>query len=125
MPNAIQYENVTFTVGGQNPQSKTVQVAFSIDPVTGIGTATASFTYTGTNSGVDTITAALPSFNYTSNAATVAWQACPSLISASNVVSVGVIRNGSSDGFNLTSMVPYTYTLTVQSLYYNTSKFFN
>jgi hypothetical protein len=125
MPNIIQFENVVFTVGGQNPQAKTVQVAFSIDPVTGIGTGLASFTYIGTNSGVDTVTAALPSFGFTSNAATVAWQACPSLISASNVISVGVFHNGQSLGFNVSTPVPFDYTLTVQSLYYNTSKFFN
>lgn len=125
MPNIIQYENVVFTVGGQNPQTRTIQVPFSIDPVTGIGTASASFTYTGTNSGVDTVTAALPSFSFTSNAATVAWQSCPSLISAGNVISVGVFHNGQSLGFNVSAPVPFDYTLTVQSLYFNTSKFFN
>src|SRR5271157_5505856 len=113
------YDNVTFTVGGANPQTKTVQVAFNVNPVTGVGTATASFTFTGTNSGIDTITAALPDFGYTSNAATVAWQACPSLISASNVISVGVIHGGQYHGFPYTSAQAFLYTLTVASFYYN------
>jgi hypothetical protein len=119
MPNTTIFENVTFTVGGPNPQTKTVQVAFSVDPNTGIGNATASFAYTGANAGVDTVTAALTSFGLTSNPASVAWQAAPGLLNSSNAISVGVIHNGASRGFNITSAIPFLYTLTVPSLYYN------
>lgn len=119
MPNTTIFENVTFTVGGPNPQTKTVQVAFSVDPNTGIGNATASFAYTGSNAGVDTVTAALPSFGLTSNPASVAWQAAPGLLNSSNAISVGVIHNGASRGFNITSAIPFLYTLTIPSLYYN------
>lgn len=120
MPNVTIFENVTFTVGGSNPQTKTVQVAFTVDAVTAIGTASASFTYTGTNGGTDTVTAALPAFGLGSNAATVAWQQTNGAISVGNQISLGVIHNGQNHGFNISSPVAFAYTLTVSSLQYNT-----
>ena len=121
MPNAIQYENVTFTVGGQNPQTKTVQVAFSVDQSTGLGTATASFTYTGVNGGTDTIAASLPAFGYTSNPATVVWQSVNGLFAVGDQISVGSLQvpETSFYGWTITSPQPFTSVITVNSLYWN------
>jgi hypothetical protein len=120
MPTITQYENVTFTVTGQNPQVKTVQVAFSVDTTTGLGTASTTFTYLGANSGVDTVTASLPSFALTSNPSTVAWQAANGIIAFGDQVSVGSLQAaGQSNGWTLTAPQPFTSTITVSSLYWN------
>jgi hypothetical protein len=67
-------ETITFTIGGANPQTKTAQV--SVDPNTGVGTT--SLSYTGTNGGTDIIQATMLASNgvsYVSNQTQVNWQA--------------------------------------------------
>src|SRR5271156_6746929 len=122
MANITQFENVTFTVAGANPQSRTVQVAFSVNPTTGVGTATANFAYTGTNGGTDTVTASLPAFSYTSNPATVAWQPTNGIIAVSNPITVGIVGPSVAAGWSITS--PQAFIATDSdpgSLYLNTT----
>jgi len=67
-----QYETITVTIGGVNPQTKTVSVP--VDTSSGAGSAT--FSYTGTNGGSDNLqaTATIAGNPYTSNTAQVNWQ---------------------------------------------------
>lgn len=67
-----QYETITVTVGGANPQ--TIPVTVPVNTSTGTGSAT--FTYTGTSGGTDTLTGrgTIAGASYTSNTAEVAWQ---------------------------------------------------
>jgi hypothetical protein len=77
-------ETVQFTIGGANPQVKTVQV--NVDPNTGNGTTTLS--YTGTNGGTDTIQATMIAStgqSFASNQAQVNWQATNGSIAVSPV----------------------------------------
>lgn len=69
---ALQTETVTITITGKNPQTQTVKVL--VDPATGAGQAT--FSYSGTNRGNDTIvaTATIAGQSLTSNTAGVGWQ---------------------------------------------------
>jgi hypothetical protein len=80
-------ETITFTIGGANPQTRTVQV--TVDPITGVGST--SLTYGGTNGGTDVISAALHSVNgqsFSSNSTQVNWQATNGAIGVSPVTSV-------------------------------------
>jgi hypothetical protein len=67
-----QYENITVTISGVNPQTKVVSVP--VDTTTGSGSATV--TYTGVNGGSDSLiaTGTIAGTNYTSPAALVNWQ---------------------------------------------------
>ena len=80
-------ETVTITIqaGSANPQTKNVVI--NVDPVTGAGSGTVSFT--GNNGGLDSIkaTGTIAGTAYTSNLAEVAWQATNGVISlVSNVL---------------------------------------
>ena len=67
-----QYENITVTISGVNPQTKVVSVP--VDTATGSGSATV--TYTGVNGGSDSLvaTGTIAGTSYTSPAALVNWQ---------------------------------------------------
>ena len=67
-----QYENITVTISGVNPQTKVVSVP--VDTTTGSGSVTV--TYTGVNGGSDSLVATgnIAGINYTSPAALVNWQ---------------------------------------------------
>ena len=69
MPNEIVYVTVTGANG-----NKTIPVTVSVDPTTGAGSQT--FTYTGINGGSDTISASavLAGTSYSSNVAQANWQ---------------------------------------------------
>ena len=77
-------ETITVTVqaGSANPQTK--QVTVNVDPNTGAGSSTVSFT--GVNGGLDTIkaTATIAGTPYTSNGAFVGWQATNGVVSLIN-----------------------------------------
>jgi len=86
-------ETITITVTGANPQTKTVAV--NVDPTSGTGST--SITFTGVNGGQDTFSAAatIASHPYTSNNAFVAWQAANGTVSlASNLTIAGYVNPG-------------------------------
>jgi hypothetical protein len=89
----VPTETIQITTTGANPQTKTVSV--NVDPTTGSGST--SFTFTGVNSGQDTLvaTATIASTLYTSNSAFVAWQPTNGTVSlASNVTIAGYANPG-------------------------------
>lgn len=86
-------ETITITVTGANPQTKTVAV--NVNPATGTGST--SVTFTGVNSGQDTLvaTATIASTPYTSNSAFVGWQPTNGTVSLiSNVIIAGYVNPG-------------------------------
>ena len=74
-------ETVTITIGAGSANQQTKTVTMNVDPATGKGNTT--FTYTGANGGQDTITATatIAGTTYNSNSAFVGWQATNGAVS--------------------------------------------
>lgn len=84
-------ETISITVTGANPQTKNVQI--SVDPNTGSGSGTVTFS--AANGGFDAAqgTATISGNPYTSNVANLAWQATNGVVSLINAVTLQAFQN--------------------------------